>query len=76
MQNTSALPNLAEILQDISEHVMVRHEPPRQWVRSVTIDAVDAGEISMHEVDEITESCQVALDLLDHCLKDDDLKDG
>ena len=66
MQNKVAIPKLIEVLSDEHEHVMVRHE---------AAEALGAiGDYSVipflqkylnHELPEISESCEVAIDLLD-----------
>ena len=68
MQNPRALPTLWERLADEDEHVMVRHEAAEAMgaigdarSRSVLQRFLD------HPAPEISESCEVALDLLDWC---------
>lgn len=68
MQNPRALPTLWQRLEDEEEHVMVRHEAAEAMGaigdgRSRTI----LERFIRHPVDEISESCEVALDLLDWC---------
>ena len=68
MQNPIALPHLVERLSDSEEHVMVRHE---------AAEAMGAiGDLSIRKVleefcndknPEVSESCEVALDLLAWC---------
>tara|TARA_Y200000002_G_scaffold78124_1_gene61525 strand:+ start:102 stop:584 length:483 start_codon:yes stop_codon:yes gene_type:complete len=68
MQNPVALPHLVERLSDNDEHVMVRHE---------AAEAMGAiGDLSIRKVleefcndknPEVSESCEVALDLLAWC---------
>ena len=72
MQNIVALPSLIERLDDLQEHVMVRHE---------AAEAMGAiGDISVKPVlqkhlkdsnPEVSESCEVALDLLAWCNTDE-----
>lgn len=72
MQNNVALPSLIERLDDLQEHVMVRHE---------AAEAMGAiGDISVKQVlekhltdpnPEVSESCEVALDLLAWCNTDE-----
>lgn len=72
MQNKVALPALIERLDDTQEHVMVRHE---------AAEAMGAiGDLSVREVlerhlgdinPEVSESCEVALDLLAWCNTDE-----
>ena len=68
MQNPVALPTLIERLADEHEHIMVRHEAAEAMgaigdarSRSVLQRFLD------HPAPEISESCEVALDLLDWC---------
>ena len=68
MQNPIALPHLVERLSDVKEHIMVRHEAAEamgaigdQSIRSVL------QEFCYDENPEVSESCEVALDLLDWC---------
>jgi len=67
MQNKAALPYLIERLEDESEHVMVRHEAAEAIG---AIGCMSTKEILekyvKHELPEISESCEVALDLLLH----------
>ncbi len=71
MQNKAALPYLIERLEDESEHVMVRHEAAEAIG---AIGCMSTKEILekyvKHELPEISESCEVALDLLLHNNKD------
>lgn len=68
MQNARALPTLWKRLEDEDEHVMVRHEAAEAMgaigdssSRPVLQRFLD------HPAPEISESCEVALDLLDWC---------
>lgn len=68
MQNPRALPTLWERLEDEEEHVMVRHEAAE------AMGAIGDGRsrpvlerFLTHPAAEISESCEVALDLLDWC---------
>lgn len=69
MQDSRALPSLYERLADANEHVMVRHEAAEamgaignQDSRVILQDFLNDPAI------EVAESCEVALDLLDHHL--------
>ena len=68
MQNPRALPTLWQRLEDEKEHVMVRHEAAE------AMGAIGDGSSRPvlqrfldHPAPEISESCEVALDLLDWC---------
>ena len=68
MQDSHAVPTLIQVLSDEHEHVMVRHEAAEamgaigdQSIRSVL------QEFCYDETPEVSESCEVALDLLDWC---------
>jgi len=65
MQDSSALPALVGILDDVEEHVMVRHEAAEAMgaIGDMRIEST----LRKHLDDpnpEISESCEVALDLL------------
>ncbi len=65
MQDSNALPALVDILNDIEEHVMVRHEAAEAMgaIGDLKIEPI----LRKHLDDpnpEISESCEVALDLL------------
>ena len=68
MQNTHAVPKLLEVLSNIDEHVMVRHEAAEalgaigdRRAKQVLIEFLDDS------LPEVSESCEVALDLLALC---------
>ena len=68
MQNPRALPTLWERLADEDEHVMVRHEAAEAM--GAIGDARSRSVLQRflkHPAPEISESCEVALDLLDWC---------
>lgn len=69
MQDSRALPALCERLADVNEHVMVRHEAAEAMG---AIGNQDSREILQNFLNdpaiEVAESCEVALDLLDHHL--------
>ena len=68
MQNPRALPTLWERLADEDEHVMVRHEAAEAM--GAIGDARSRAVLQQfleHPAPEISESCEVALDLLDWC---------
>ena len=67
MQNDTAIPSLIDILSNADEHVMVRHEAAEamgaigdQSVRHILEKFLDDVNT------EVSESCEVALDLLDY----------
>ena len=68
MQNPRALATLWERLEDEEEHVMVRHEAAEAMgaIGDVRSRAVLERFLD-HPAPEISESCEVALDLLDWC---------
>ena len=68
MQNPRALPTLWKRLEDEEEHVMVRHEAAEAM--GAIGDARSRPVLRRfleHVSPEISESCEVALDLLDWC---------
>ena len=66
MQMDDAVPTLINILSDSSEHVMVRHEAAEALGAIGNIDAVPVLKEFLHDEHiEVSESCEVALDLLD-----------
>ena len=68
MQNILAVPKLIEVLSDEDEHVMVRHEAAEALGAIGDLQARDTLEQFLsHSQPEISESCEVALDLLAHC---------
>ncbi len=67
MQNSEALEILSKVLSDESEHVMVRHEAAEALGAIGDLDALPIlNKFLNHSESEISESCEVALDLLDH----------
>ena len=67
MQNNHALPILENVLSDEDEHVMVRHEAAEALGAIGDIRAKNTLEMYLeHNLPEISESCEVALDLLAH----------
>ena len=67
MQNDAALPYLIERLEDEEENVMVRHEAAEAIGAIGNINSKSILEKFLkHELPEISESCEVALDLLSH----------
>jgi len=72
MQNNAALPSLIERLDDPEEHVMVRHEAAEAMGAIGDLSVVPI--LKKHLADEnpeVSESCEVALDLLDWCNRQD-----
>ena len=68
MQNIVALPSLIERLDDLNEHVMVRHEAAEAMgaIGDMSVKYI----LEKHITDsnpEVSESCEVALDLLAWC---------
>lgn len=70
MQMDEALPTLIERLSDLDEHVMVRHEAAEALgaIGNVSAQPILERFISDPFI-EVSESCQVALDLLDWVAK-------
>lgn len=70
MQMDDALPTLIERLSDIDEHVMVRHEAAEALgaIGNLSAQPILEKYISDPSI-EVSESCQVALDLLDWVAK-------
>ena len=67
MQNNHAVPILIDVLSNESEHVMVRHEAAEALGAIGDRRAVSILEKYLHHnLPEISESCEVALDLLEH----------
>ena len=67
MQNNTAIPSLIDILSNADEHVMVRHEAAEAM--GAIGDQVVRGTLEKFLNDEnreVSESCEVALDLLDY----------
>ena len=66
MQNKVAIPKLIEVLSDEQEHVMVRHEAAEALGAIGDYSVIPVlQEYLSHELPEISESCEVAIDLLD-----------
>lgn len=66
MQMDEALPTLIRILSDDKEHVMVRHEAAEALGAIGNIQAIPTlKQFLTDEHIEVSESCEVALDLLD-----------
>jgi len=62
MQNTSALPKLSAILEDDTEEVIVRHEAGEAMGAIGCADSLPLLEkYSKHEIQEIAETCQLAV---------------
>jgi len=68
MQNEAALPFLIDRLEDEEEDVMVRHEAAEAIGAIGDLNSKGVLEKFLdHKLPEISESCEVALDLLAHC---------
>ena len=68
MQNDVALPALIERLADGKEHIMVRHEAAEALGAIGNLDAKPVLEQFLDDENpEVSESCEVALDLLNWC---------
>ena len=66
MQNKHALPALVQRLEDENEHVMVRHEAAEALGAIGNHQAIPTlKKFLSDEHIEVSESCEVALDLLD-----------
>lgn len=68
MQNSSAMPYLICCLENLDEHVMVRHEAAEAL--GAIGDPSVRGLLETYSTDsmiEVAESCEVALDLLAEC---------
>ena len=73
MQSPLAVPTLISILSDSREHVMVRHEAAEALGAIGDRSARPVlQEFLQDELPEVSESCEVALDLLDLCDEDID----
>jgi len=69
IQNKAALPALTSVLNDESEHVMVRHEAAEAMGAIGCRSSIPVLEKHLENPrPEISESCEVALDLLNFCL--------
>lgn len=67
MQNNAAIPFLIDRLEDENENVMVRHEAAEAIGAIGNLDCKEILEKFLdHPMPEISESCEVALDLLSH----------
>ena len=72
MQNNAALPFLIERLDDSEEHVMVRHEAAEAMGAIGDLSVVPILKKHLDDENpEVSESCEVALDLLDWCNRQD-----
>ncbi len=72
IQNKVALPTLEIVLDDEEEHVMVRHEAAEAMGAIGCRSSIPILERQLkNENPEISESCEVALDLLNFCLTDE-----
>ena len=70
MQMDEALPSLMERLSDVDEHVMVRHEAAEALGAIGNLSAQPILESFLSDpFVEVSESCEVALDLLDWVAK-------
>ena len=70
MQMDEALPALIDRLSDVSEHVMVRHEAAEALGAIGNLVAKPVLETYLSDpFEEVSESCEVALDLLDWVAK-------
>ena len=70
MQMDEALPSLIERLSDVDEHVMVRHEAAEALGAIGNLSAQPILESFLSDpFVEVSESCEVALDLLDWVAK-------
>ena len=68
MQNQVAIPTLIDVLSDEDEHVMVRHEAAEALGAIGDYYVIRILEKFVnHPMPEISESCEVAIDLLDWC---------
>ena len=68
MQDPSAVPTLIGILSDVQEHIMVRHEAAEALGAIGDTSAKPILEIYLSDSNpEISESCEVALDLMSIC---------
>ena len=68
IQDSSAVPTLIDILSDELEHIMVRHEAAEaQGAIGDTIAKPILEKYLFDSTREISESCEVALDLMSIC---------
>ncbi|MGB1491568.1 MAG: HEAT repeat domain-containing protein [Candidatus Poseidoniaceae archaeon] len=74
MQDNLAVPTLIEVLSDESEHVMVRHEAAEALGAIGDRRAKSVLEHFLQDpLPEVSESCEVALDLLALCEEPSDV---
>jgi deoxyhypusine monooxygenase len=72
MQNKVAIPALINRLDDTQEHVMVRHEAAEAMGAIGDLSVREVLERHLHDKNpEVSESCEVALDLLAWCNTDE-----
>ena len=70
MQDSHAVPTLIGVLSDENEHVMVRHEAAEALGAIGDLRAKPVLETFLNDpLPEVSESCEVALDLLALCQK-------
>ena len=75
MQDSHAVPTLIEVLSDESEHVMVRHEAAEALGAIGDRRAKPVLQNFLHDpLPEVSESCEVALDLLALCEQPSEVK--
>tara|TARA_B100000925_G_C21970716_1_gene457789 strand:- start:354 stop:845 length:492 start_codon:yes stop_codon:yes gene_type:complete len=75
MQDRLAVPTLVEVLADVDEHVMVRHEAAEALGAIGDRSARPVLEKFLSDPKpEVSESCEVALDLLALCDEPDEIK--
>lgn len=71
MQRACAVPGLAKVLQDASEHRMVRHEAAEALGAIGTPEAEEILKPYAHDEEQVVrESCDVALDTMEYWNKD------
>ena len=75
MQDNHAVPTLIDVLSNENEHVMVRHEAAEALGAIGDRRAKTVLEDFLHDpLPEVSESCEVALDLLALCEEQSDVK--
>lgn len=75
MQDSHAVPTLIEVLSDENEHVMVRHEAAEALGAIGDRRAKPVLQNFLHDpLPEVSESCEVALDLLALCEQPSEVK--
>lgn len=75
MQDSHAVPTLIEVLSDENEHVMVRHEAAEALGAIGDRRAKPVLQNFLHDpLPEVSESCEVALDLLALCEEPSEVK--